>query len=170
MATQSSEKYEPNDHSNDVMGKLYQAYAEDKKQKEAATAKMGFPPPPTPLVPLPNYLKTGLEINLAGRKTSKLESTKVIHFKHERGNDPIAKKKTRDKVVKAIDPKLSTNNISRIITSKDAASFDVAADALSWQNLEDEDYFQWQEFLLRYNSVTEIESNAWLEDTLHLSM
>jgi hypothetical protein len=133
MATQSSEKYEPNDDSDDVMEKLYRAYAEDKKQKEAGTAKMGFPPPPTPLVPLPNYSKTGLEINLAGRKTSKLESTKVILFKNERGNDPVAKKKTGDKVVKAIEPKLSTNNISRIITSEDAASFDVAADALSWQ-------------------------------------
>ena len=178
---------------------------------------MGFPSPPTPLIPLPNYLKTGLEINLAGRKTSELESTKVILFKNEQGNDPIAKKKTRDKVVKAIEPKLLTNNISRIITSEDAASFDVAADALSWQahlknirrfclqydmlsilnipkgvdysdprnvirhtaykdaikdwqDLEDEDYFQWQEFLLRYSSVTEIESDAWLEDTLHLSM
>ena len=83
MATQSSEKYEPNDDSDDVMEKLYRAYAEDKKQKEAATAKMGFPPPPTPLVPLPNYSKTGLEINLAGRKTNKLESTKVILFKNE---------------------------------------------------------------------------------------
>jgi hypothetical protein len=93
MATQSSEKYEPNDESNDVMGKLYRAYAEAKKKKEAATAKMGFPPPPTPLLPLPNYSKTGLEINLAGRKTSKLESIKVILFKHERGNDPIAKRR-----------------------------------------------------------------------------
>jgi hypothetical protein len=45
MAMQSSEKYEPNDDSDDIMEKLYRAYAEDKKQKEAATAKNGIPFP-----------------------------------------------------------------------------------------------------------------------------
>jgi len=39
-----------------------------------------------------------------------------------------------------------------------------------WQELDDDDYFKWQEFLLRYSSVTEVESDAWLEDTLQLSL
>ncbi len=43
-------------------------------------------------------------------------------------------KKTRDKVVKAMEPKLSANNISRIITRIDASSFDVANSASSYAN------------------------------------
>jgi hypothetical protein len=40
----------------------------------------------------------------------------------------------RDKVVKALKPKISAGNISRILTSVDASEYDVATDALSWQS------------------------------------
>ncbi len=39
-----------------------------------------------------------------------------------------------------------------------------------WQKLEDEDYFQWQEFVLLYGSSVEVESDNWLEEVLLLSM
>jgi hypothetical protein len=39
-----------------------------------------------------------------------------------------------------------------------------------WQKLEDEDYFQWQEFVLLYGSSVEVERDNWLEETLLLSM
>jgi hypothetical protein len=40
----------------------------------------------------------------------------------------------RNKVVKALEPKISVGNISRILTSVDASEYDVATDALSWQS------------------------------------
>ncbi len=46
----------------------------------------------------------------------------------------ITCKKTQDKVVKSLDPKISAGNISRMLTSNDAAEYGVAADALSWQS------------------------------------
>jgi hypothetical protein len=39
-----------------------------------------------------------------------------------------------------------------------------------WQELNDKMYFQWQEFILKYSTAIEIESNNWLDDVLHLSM
>jgi hypothetical protein len=39
-----------------------------------------------------------------------------------------------------------------------------------WQKLEDEDYFQWQEFVLLYGSSVEVEGDNWLEEMLLLSM
>jgi hypothetical protein len=104
-----------------------------------------------------------------------------------------------------------------MLTSVDAAEYDVAADALSWQatlksirwfctqydvtsllkipqdvdlskphhvakatqfkdaikdwqSLDNKDYFTWQEFLLRYGTETELESDNWLDDVLQLSM
>jgi hypothetical protein len=45
----------------------------------------------------------------------------------------LASKKTRDKVVKSLETKISAGNISHMLTSVDAAEYDVAADALSWQ-------------------------------------
>jgi hypothetical protein len=44
------------------------------------------------------------------------------------------RKKTHDKVVKSLDPKISAGNLSRLLTSNDIADYDVAADALSWQS------------------------------------
>ena len=162
-------------------------------------------------------LQTGLQINLVPRSERDFETINVILSKHDRGADAIARKKTRDKIVKAMEPKLSANNISRIITSTDASSFDVAADALAWQShlqtirkfcvqydmtsllqipsgvnfskpelvasatrfkhaiddwssLEDDEYHKWQEFIRRYGSPIELESDSWLDDTLQLSM
>ncbi len=37
-------------------------------------------------------------------------------------------------MVKSLDPKISAGNISRMLTSNDAAEYKVAADALSWQS------------------------------------
>jgi hypothetical protein len=162
-------------------------------------------------------LQTGLQISLVPRSERDFDTINVILRKNDRGADAIARKKTRDKIVKAMEPKLSANNISRIITSTDASSFDVAADALAWQshlqtiqkfcvqydmtsllqvptgvnfskpelvasatkfkhaiddwsNLEDDDYHKWQEFIRRYGSPVELESDSWLDDTLQLSM
>ena len=39
-----------------------------------------------------------------------------------------------------------------------------------WQQLKDKKYFEWQEFIVRYGTTNELESNSWLEDTLLLSM
>ncbi len=39
-----------------------------------------------------------------------------------------------------------------------------------WQDLSDNNYFEWQEFLLRHSTELELESDNWLEDVLHLSM
>jgi len=162
-------------------------------------------------------LQTGLLISLVPRSERDFDTINVILRKNDRGADAIARKKTRDKIVKAMEPKLSANNISRIITSTDASSFDVATDALSWQShlqtiqkfcvqfdmtsilqvptgvnfskpelvasatkfkhaiddwsaLEDDDYHKWQEFIRRYGSPVELESDSWLDDTLQLSM
>jgi hypothetical protein len=39
-----------------------------------------------------------------------------------------------------------------------------------WQELDDKMYFQWQEFILKYSTAIEIESDNWLDDVLHLSV
>jgi hypothetical protein len=39
-----------------------------------------------------------------------------------------------------------------------------------WQKLEDEDYLQWQDFVLLHGFSVEVESDNWLEETLLLSM
>jgi hypothetical protein len=39
-----------------------------------------------------------------------------------------------------------------------------------WQQLNDEKYFEWQEFIIQYGTTNELESNSWLEGTLLLSM
>ncbi len=72
-------------------------------------------------------------ISLAPCNSKDLGAFNVILRKQDRGNDAIARKKTQDKVVKALEPKIAAGNISRMLTSNNAAAFDVAADALSWQ-------------------------------------
>ena len=41
---------------------------------------------------------------------------------------------------------------------------------IDWQQLEDNDYYEWQAFILKHGSAVELESDSWLEDTLLLSM
>jgi hypothetical protein len=61
--------------------------------------------------------------------------TKVILCKNNHGDTPLARQKTREKVVHAIKPEIQTCKISRILTSNDESSYDVATDALSTQTI-----------------------------------
>jgi hypothetical protein len=78
-------------------------------------------------------LQSGLLISLAPCNNKDLDAVNIILSKQDRGNDAIARKKMRDKVVKALEPKIAAGNISCMLASNDAADYDVAADALSWQ-------------------------------------
>jgi hypothetical protein len=40
----------------------------------------------------------------------------------------------------------------------------------NWQDVDNQDYFLWQEFILRFGTAIEIESDNWLDNVLHLSM
>jgi hypothetical protein len=79
-------------------------------------------------------LASGLQITMSSRNERDLSDTRIIIKKEERGSDAITRKKTRDKVVKPLEPKISAGNLSRLLTSNDIADYDVAADALSWQS------------------------------------
>jgi hypothetical protein len=78
-------------------------------------------------------LQSGLLISLAPCSNKDLNAVNIILSKQDCGNDAIECKKTWDKVVKALEPKIAAGNISRMLTSNNAADYDVAADALSWQ-------------------------------------
>jgi hypothetical protein len=39
-----------------------------------------------------------------------------------------------------------------------------------WQDLSNNDYLEWQEFLLRHSTELKLESDNWLDDVLHLLM
>ncbi len=60
---------------------------------------------------------------------------KVVLCKDDRGYTPLAWQKTHEKVVCAIKPEIQTCKISRILTSNDENSYDVATDALSSQTI-----------------------------------
>ncbi len=47
----------------------------------------------------------------------------------------ISRKKTQDKIVKALEPKILANNISCIHTSVNADAYNVATDVLSWEGI-----------------------------------
>jgi hypothetical protein len=49
-----------------------------------------------------------------------------------------------------------------------ATSFKDANEDL--HDLSDNDYFEWQEFLLQHSTELELESNNWLDNVLHLYM
>jgi hypothetical protein len=77
----------------------------------------------------------GLQFTLATCTDRDLGDIKVILRKQDRGADPISCKKTRDKVVKLLDMKISAGNLSCMLTSVEANEYDVAAGALSWQTI-----------------------------------
>jgi hypothetical protein len=52
-----------------------------------------------------------------------------------------------------------------------AAKATVFKDAIgNWQDMDDQDYFLWQEFILHFGTAIEIESDHWLDNVLHLLM
>jgi hypothetical protein len=68
-------------------------------------------------------LQSGLLISLAPRSDKgDLGALNIILRKQDRGTDAIARKKAREKVVKALEPKIAAGNISRMLTSDDAAN------------------------------------------------
>jgi hypothetical protein len=79
-------------------------------------------------------LASSLQITLSSCNERDLCETKIIIGKEEHGNDAITRKKTRDKVVKSLEPKNSAGNLSRLLTSTDIAEYDVTSEALSWQS------------------------------------
>jgi hypothetical protein len=60
---------------------------------------------------------------------------KVILHKDDRGDTPIARQKTQEKVVTAIKQEITTCNISQIITSNNKGSYNVASNAISSQTI-----------------------------------
>jgi hypothetical protein len=41
---------------------------------------------------------------------------------------------------------------------------------MNWQDMDDQDYFLWQEFILCFGTAIKIESDNWLDNVLHLLM
>ncbi len=60
--------------------------------------------------------------------------------------------------------KIDLSNLLKVKTSRTKNAIE------DWQQLDDKDYYDWQEFILTYGAASELESNNWLEDTLLLSM
>ncbi len=60
---------------------------------------------------------------------------KVVICKDDHGDTPLARQKTREKIVWAIKPEIQTCKISRILTSNIESIYDVATDALSTQTI-----------------------------------
>jgi hypothetical protein len=79
--------------------------------------------------------QSGLQFTLATRTDRDLGEVKDILCKQDRGADPISCMKTRDKVVKLLDTKISAGNLSHMLASVEADEYDVAADTLSWQTI-----------------------------------
>jgi hypothetical protein len=189
--------------------RLYDDYMETKCKKALAKRYVGKIPS--------HQLQSGLQITLASRNEKDLGEVKVILCKQDSGDDAISCKKTRDKIVKSLETKITAGNLSRVLTSVDADEHDIAADAISWQSilksihlfctqydmtslimipqgidlskphhvakaisfkdaiedwqdLSNNDYFEWQGFLLRHSTELELKSNNWLDNALHLFM
>jgi hypothetical protein len=108
-----------------------QLYKEDKAKEAQQKANLASTYGGT----IPSHqLQSGLLISLVPRTDRGLNDAKVVLQKGDRGANLIASKKTCKKVVKALEPKITAGNISRILTSVDASEYDIATDALSWQS------------------------------------
>jgi hypothetical protein len=126
-------------------------------------------------------LQSGFQIARASHSANNIDKVKVVLQKHEQGDNPISHQKTHSKVVRALKPEISAgydmNSILMIpqdVDYKNPATVSKARVFFNpiddWQKLEDEDYLQWQEFVLLHGSSVEVESDNWLEETLLLSM
>ena len=114
--------------NEEVQSQLYEeAKAKEVQQKANLANKYGSSN-------LAHQLHSGLPISLVPCSDKSIGDVKVFLRKGDRGANPFACKKTRDKIVKALKLKISAGNISRILPSVDASKYDVAADALSWQS------------------------------------
>jgi hypothetical protein len=113
--------------TKDVKACLYDEHMEaERKTREALCYGTKIPS---------HKLQTGLQITLILRTDRDIGDIKVVLCKHDQGIDPISCKKMQDKVVKSLEPKISTGNISHMLTSVDSAKYNVAADAISWQTI-----------------------------------
>ena len=70
-------------------------------------------------IPLHQH-QMGLQITLAPCSARGLDDTKVIYQKEDQDADLISCKKTRDKIVNVLEPKICTVHISQILTIVDA--------------------------------------------------
>ncbi len=68
-----------------------------------------------------HQLQNGLLISIVPCSDRDLNHAKLVLRKRDRGANPIACKKMHNKVVKALEPKISAGNISCILTSVDAS-------------------------------------------------
>jgi hypothetical protein len=107
--------------------RLYDDYMETQCEKACAKRYVGKIPS--------HQLQLGLQITLASCKKKDLGEVKVILRKQYCGNDAISCKKTRDKIVKSFEMKITAGNLSHVLTSIDADEHDIAADAISWQSI-----------------------------------
>jgi hypothetical protein len=116
------------DASDAEKARLYEEFIADQQKQDKATKYSSRK--------IPAFQnKWGLQISPAARSDHELGVVKIILRKHDRGDDPSARKKTRDKVVKALTTKISAGNLSRLLTSVAADEYDVAEDAISWQTI-----------------------------------
>ncbi len=114
--------------NEEVKNQLYEeAKAKEAQQKANLASTYGGNIPS-------HQLPSGLLISLNPCSDRGLNDAKVILRKGDIGANLIARKKVHDKVVKALEPKISAGNISHILTSVDASEYDIATDALSWQS------------------------------------
>jgi hypothetical protein len=110
------------------------------KRKYAATNCFG-----TAKIPFRTFT-SGLQVTSApclGNQTI----AKVVLCKDDCKDTQLARQKIHKKVVCAIKPEIQTCKISRILTSNDESSYDVANDALSSQTI-----IQWiNGYIIQYN-------------------
>jgi hypothetical protein len=106
---------------------LYNDLIETQRKKALAKRYVGKIPS--------HQLQSGLQITLVSCKEKDLVEVKVIHCKHDCGDDAISHNKTRDKLVKSLETKITAGNLGRVLTSIDANEHDIAADAISWQSI-----------------------------------